>query len=283
MGLGVRRFFAAPSWTDLRARLISAVVLGAAVLVLTVVGGWPFRALCVIAGLVVFDEWAKITGARRAGSIFRFARRALIVALLALLFELPLAAVLIVVASSAFIWLVDRSDRRAGWTLSGFLYSAATALAPGMLRGDDTSGLLSLGFIVAVVWSTDICAYFSGRLIGGPKLMPMVSPKKTMSGALGGLLAGVVFGSLLVIAAKGSLDVFHVLLAAVLSIFGQAGDLYESWVKRRFGVKDSGRLIPGHGGLMDRIDALIVATAAVWLIGAASAGFDHPAHGIFFP
>ncbi|NDV88127.1 CDP-archaeol synthase [Aurantimonas aggregata] len=281
MGLGLRRLLAAPTWTDLRSRLISAVVLGLLVLALTMIGGWPFRVLCVATGVIVFEEWSRMTRAKLAGPIFRFARRALYLSLIAFLFGFYLAAVAIVFGGAAFIAFVDRGERKADWVLGGLFYAAVASLTPGMLRGDDAAGLTALGLIIAVVWPTDIFAYFTGRSIGGPKLMPRVSPKKTISGALGGLVAGVVFGVLFAEWVAGSAGLFIVVLAALLSIFGQAGDLYESWIKRRFGVKDSGRLIPGHGGLMDRIDGLIIATAIAWLVGLLLAGFDHPARGIF--
>ncbi|HEY9056645.1 MAG TPA: phosphatidate cytidylyltransferase [Aurantimonas sp.] len=281
MGLGVRQFFVAGSWSDLRSRLVSAVVLGLFVLALTVIGGWPFRLLCFATGLIVFDEWSRISRAQRAGPIFSFARRALVVALLVFVFGFYFLALGVVVLAAAFIAFVDRNERKADWVLGGLLYSALAALAPGMLRGDDNAGLAALGFVIAVVWSTDIFAYFTGRSFGGPKLLPMVSPKKTISGAVGGLVAGIICGALFVLWIGDPVSPFLLVLAAVLSALGQAGDLYESWIKRRFGVKDSGRLIPGHGGLMDRIDALIVALGAAWLVGLIVAGFGNPAHGIF--
>ncbi|UIJ73769.1 CDP-archaeol synthase [Aurantimonas sp. HBX-1] len=281
MGLGLRRLLAAPTWTDLRSRLISAVILGLLVLALTILGGWPFRLLCVATGIIVFEEWSRMTRAKRAGPIFRFARHTLYLALVAFILGFDLAAIGIVLGGAAFIAFVDRGERKADWVLGGLFYAAIASLPPGMLRGDDAAGLAALGLIIAVVWPTDIFAYFTGRSIGGPKLMPRVSPKKTISGAVGGLVAGVVFAVLFAEWVADSAGLFIVVLAALLSVFGQAGDLYESWIKRRFGVKDSGRLIPGHGGLMDRIDGLIIATAVAWLVGLALAGFDHPAHGIF--
>ncbi|MEX6507629.1 phosphatidate cytidylyltransferase [Jiella sp. M17.18] len=281
MGSGIGRFFRTGSWTDLRSRLISAVVLGLVAIGLTFAGGWPFRLLCCAAGLIVFDEWSRITRARRVRPIFPFARRCFYLSLIAFVFGFNLAAVLIVAAGAIFIAIIDRSEHKADWVLGGLVYSAFAAMTPGFLRGADLSGLVTIGFIIAVVWSTDIFAYFTGRAVGGPKLMPRVSPKKTLSGALGGLAAGVLVGSLFAWWASGSVGIFIVLLAAVLSVLGQAGDLYESWIKRRFGVKDSGRIIPGHGGLMDRIDALIVAIGAAWIIGVVLSGFAYPAHGIF--
>ncbi|MBO0662357.1 phosphatidate cytidylyltransferase [Jiella sp. MQZ9-1] len=281
MGLGIRRFFAEGSWGDLRSRLVSAVVLGSFVCLLVFAGSWGFRLLCCATGFIVFDEWSRITRARRIRPHFAFGRRVFYLSLLAFAFGFELAALLIFVAGLGFLVFIDRGERKADWLIGGLLYAAAATFPPGLLRGSDLPGLLTIGFLVAVVWSTDIFAYFTGRTFGGPKLLPAVSPKKTLSGALGGLAAAVLFGWLFARWAGGTGGLAIVILAIVLSAAGQAGDLYESWIKRRFGVKDSGRLIPGHGGLMDRIDGLIVATSVAWFVGVLLAGFEHPA-GAFF-
>lgn len=281
MGLGIGRLVAEQSWNDLRSRLVSAIVLGLAVLAIAVIGGLPFRILCFVAAVIVFDEWARITRAKRAGPVFHFARRALFAAFFVFVFGFELVALAIVGAAALFIVLVDRHERKADWVYGGLIYAALAGLAPGMLRGDDVEGLASLGLVICVVWATDIFAYFTGRMVGGRKLMPLVSPKKTLSGAFGGLLAGILFGGLYSYLVSGEVTGWVLVISGVLSVLGQAGDLYESWIKRRFGVKDSGRLIPGHGGLMDRIDALVVATAALWLIALIERGFDDPARAIF--
>ncbi|WP_062116621.1 phosphatidate cytidylyltransferase [Aureimonas sp. AU40] len=281
MGLGLGRLAATQSWTDLRSRLISAVILGIAVLLITVIGGVAFRLLCCAASVIVFDEWARMTRAKRAGDIYIFARRALYVGLAAFFFGFHGWALTIVGAATAFIAVVDRGERKADWVMGGLVYAAAAGMAPGILRDSGTEGLGALGLVICVVWATDIFAYFFGRTFGGPKLMPMVSPKKTVSGALGGLLASILFGSTFEYWLIGDVTALVVVLSGILSIVGQAGDLFESWIKRRFGVKDSGRLIPGHGGLMDRIDALIVATGVLLFVGLLGSGLEHPARAIF--
>ncbi|MCK5933214.1 MAG: phosphatidate cytidylyltransferase [Fulvimarina manganoxydans] len=277
----ISRIAAIGSWGDLKSRVISAVLLGLAVIAVTLVGGFAFRILCVAIGVIVFDEWSRMTRSKhRAGPLHPFARRCLYLTLLLFLFGLPELSLLILVGGVVFITFVDRQEQRAIWTLGGLVYAAAAALPLGLLRADSTEGLIALGYVVAIVWSTDIFAYFTGRSIGGPKLMPIVSPKKTISGAIGGLIAGVVAACLFLELTVGSVSWGLAILAAFLSALGQAGDLYESWIKRRFGVKDSGRVIPGHGGIMDRIDALIVAVAAAFLIGAAFASPFDPARGL---
>ena len=125
-------------------------------------------------------------------------------------------------------------------------------------------------WILLVVWASDIGAYAAGRLIGGPKLAPRISPNKTWAGLIGGVLAAAVTSASFVATLDGADPGPASLLGGALAIVAQAGDLVESWVKRRFGVKDTGTLIPGHGGLLDRVDALL----AVILVGACIAAVD---------
>jgi phosphatidate cytidylyltransferase len=135
-------------------------------------------------------------------------------------------------------------------------------------------------FLFAIVWTTDIGAYFVGRAIGGPKLVPQVSPNKTWAGALAGMGAAVIVG-VAVAKATALTNLFAIaMLAIVLSISAQGGDLFESVLKRRFGAKDSSRLIPGHGGLMDRLDGFVTASIVAVLIGLARGGFEAPGRGL---
>ena len=150
--------------------------------------------------------------------------------------------------------------------------SCATATSP---------GLLAILFLFAVVWATDIFAYFVGRSLGGPKLAPAISPGKTQSGAIGGTVGGVLAGiALAAFAGLGNLPLLA-LVALLLSIVSQVGDLFESWVKRRHGVKDSGNIIPGHGGVMDRVDGLVAAAFALYAIGSMLGSADKPAQALF--
>ena len=153
-------------------------------------------------------------------------------------------------------------------------------MAPILLRSDSEYGLLAMMFLFAVVWATDIVAYFVGRAVGGPKLVPRVSPKKTWSGAIGGTVAAVIWRS-----PSPRRRRFRNCLQSQCSrsfcrLSAQAGDLFESFVKRRFGAKDSGHLIPGHGGLMDRLDGFIAASVLAALIGLARGGIDAPGRGL---
>ena len=174
----------------------------------------------------------------------------------------------------------DRQANAPGWAVAGILYAAIVVICPVMLRRDPQAGFAALLFLFATVWSTDILAYLTGRRIGGPLLWPAVSPKKTWAGALGGLAGGVVAGSIVAYASAGTHPVVGGVLATVLSIAAQGGDLLESSVKRRFGAKDASALIPGHGGVMDRVDGLLVAASVAAVIGALRFGAAASARGL---
>ena len=157
--------------------------------------------------------------------------------------------------------------RRGSWWLpGGIFYAGLTGIALAAIRDDDAVGLVAMLFVFAVVWGTDILAYFVGRAIGGPKLAPRISPGKTWSGAIGGTVAGVAAGTAVALAHFPITSPWIPGIALLLSIASQIGDLFESFIKRRFGVKDSSKLIPGHGGVMDRVDGLVFASFAAFLL-----------------
>lgn len=195
----------------------------------------------------------------------------------------PVFALFWILAGAVVMWewtrLVSRSKARAAWIAAGVAYSAVLAAAPIVLRSDPILGFWSVLFVFLVVWITDIAAYFGGRLIGGPKLWPDISPNKTWAGAVIGMLAAIA--AAIVIALFGILPLgAAAALAAALSIAAQCGDLFESHLKRRFGVKDTSHVIPGHGGVMDRIDGFIVAAALAALVGLVRGGIAHAGRGL---
>ncbi len=149
------------------------------------------------------------------------------------------------------------------------------------MRADSELGVLAIILLFAVVWTTDVLGYFAGRAFGGPKLLPAVSPKKTWSGAIAGTL-GAMIVAVIVASFFGSFNrTAIVIIALMLSVAAQLGDLMESWVKRQFGAKDASQLIPGHGGVMDRLDGFWAAALLGCLIGLArGGGFDAAARGL---
>src|SRR5262249_36254089 len=193
------------------------------------------------------------------------------------------AAIVIGALAAAAVALGLRREYRgisASWIAAGVIYAGAIVISLIPLRRDPDMGAAALLFVFAVVWATDISAYIVGRALRGPLLWPQISPKKTWAGVIGGLAGGIVAGSSVAYASAGTPPLMAVILAVILSIAAQAGDLFEAWVKRRFGAKDTGRLIPGHGGVMDRVDGLLVAALAAVLIGVLRYGTAASARGL---
>ena len=202
------------------------------------------------------------------------------------------------IAIQAFLLMNDRADvalmiaalgalgaaiisaRNAVWTAAGVGYASMLVIAPVMIRGDDRTGFFAIVFVFAVVWATDIFAYFAGRAIGGPKLAPSISPNKTWSGAIGGIIGAILAGGAVVMPSNPRTGFTIALVAVALSAVSQAGDLFESRMKRIFNAKDSSALIPGHGGVMDRLDGFATAVVAALVIGAARGGWDASAQGL---
>ena len=168
---------------------------------------------------------------------------------------------------------------RAAWLVGGAAYAFLMGWSPIVLRNDLQFGFAVIVFLFAVVWTTDILGYFGGRAFGGPKLAPSISPSKTWSGAAAGTL-GAAMASALVAAALGIRVLPVILVGVVLSFVSQAGDLAESAFKRKFHTKDASNLIPGHGGVMDRLDGFWAAALVAVMIGIARAGLAEPARGL---
>lgn len=259
---------------ELQLRIYSAIVMVIVVLAATWAGGMAFRFLAAGIGLLVYYEWSKMT--RLAETSLRsntFGWFSMALVSLNMLFgsadfTVPLFAGLVITAAIPALL-----RRMSWWHPGGLFYSGLSMISLAAIRGDDSLGLIAMLFVFVVVWATDILAYFVGRAIGGPKLAPRISPGKTWSGAMGGTLAGVVGGYLVVMAHFQDVCLWTVAVALALSIASQIGDLFESFIKRRFGVKDSSNLIPGHGGVMDRVDGLVFACfAAFFLAIGFSAG-----------
>lgn len=257
-------------WRDLRLRAISAAILAPTCLACIWLGEIAWTALIAVGMVGLAAEWVALCGSR-AG---RMPGIAIPVAVFigcaaGVLDHEAIGLALLLLGCAACFALVAGQPRRQALAL-GVLYVGVPGLAMIWLRGDTDAGRANIFFIVLTVWAADIGAYLVGRLVGGPKLAPAISPGKTWSGAVGGLLAALLAG----IAVAESFD--HgpgapsvgeaALVAVALGLVSQLGDLLESYIKRRFGVKDSGKLIPGHGGLLDRLDGLLAAAPAAALL-----------------
>ena len=183
-------------------------------------------------------------------------------------------------AAIAVLWEWTKLVTGPSWIIAGIGYAGVMLTAPIVLRADAELGFLAILLLFAIVWTTDILGYFAGRAFGGPKLLPAVSPKKTWSGAIAGALSAMIV-AVLVASYFGTFNrVAIAIIALLLSVVAQLGDLLESWVKRKFGAKDASQLIPGHGGVMDRLDGFWAAALTGCLIGLARGGFDGAARGL---
>lgn len=256
--------------SDLSTRFAAGVVMAAGALAAAYVGGWAFRLLVLAAGAVMLVEWADMHKVRRlwawvgavllAGALlggmeylYPAAEWAETAEVAADMFEPNYLGFAGIAALAVLLGLISFRPVMG----AGFLYVALPSFA-----------LLSLSWVLVtlvlwvfvVTWAVDIFAYFAGRAIGGPKLAPSISPNKTWSGLIGGVIGSAIFGYLF--AERFEMPEFFLYAGGPLAVLAQAGDLFESWLKRRAGVKDSGTLLPGHGGVLDRLDGLLVVSLA---------------------
>ncbi len=284
-GSGGRR--AGTDARNLLLRIASTVVLAPVVLALAYLGGWFFLVLCTLAAAGILWEWARLVAGRLDLRILLPGWAALLAALAfagtdqAVLAAIALAAGTVLAGILGLAVSARRDhDQQPLWAAGGVVYAGIAFLGPALLRREAELGFPAFLFVAAIVWMTDICAYAVGRTAGGPLLWPSVSPNKTWSGALGGLVGGIAGGVLAAYA--GGIGRWAILgvLALLLSALAQVGDLLESAIKRRFGAKDTSRLIPGHGGLMDRLDGFAAACLAALLIGLLHQGMAAPARGL---
>ncbi|MEL6977288.1 MAG: phosphatidate cytidylyltransferase [Pseudomonadota bacterium] len=251
-------------WRDLGPRIASGVALGAVASGAIWAGGWWTTALVAAAALFMAWEYRSIVATRHGGFDARdwfFPPLVAAAPIAAHLAESAAVVALGLLLAAGLTYAVDRAQGvKWRWSVPGLLFIAAAAASFVFLRDQPEYGFEATVWLVVVVVATDIGGYFAGRLIGGPKLAPRLSPKKTWAGLAGGGALAALCGSLFSWATTGTYfyEVATVSLAAAL--VAQAGDLGESAFKRRFGVKDASKLIPGHGGALDRLDGLMAAS-----------------------
>ena len=247
-------------------RVLSGLVLAAIAISAIWAGPVPLAGLLAFVGAVVAWEWGRIVRGTEVDAAMIAHIATVIVGIVLTGAGLAGPAILGVLIGTILTGLLS-FGRHGFLSCAGVLFAGFPGIALLWLRSDEPMGAAAVYFIVGVVVATDVGAYFSGRLIGGPKLWPSVSPNKTWAGLIGGVTAAAAVGAGFAHFVAGS-NVGHLALGgAVLAVVAQAGDLAESALKRRFGAKDASQLIPGHGGFMDRVDGLAAASiaAAAWV------------------
>ncbi len=257
------------SGSGLALRVASALALMPVALGLVILGAWPFAFLVGLAVVLMALEWRQLTIALGAGGSLAGVSAAglgLVVVVLTAAGHPDAALVALFIGALAAGAVARRLGAPPVWIGLGAAYLALPALALVWLRGLPQFGLQMVVWLLVVVWTTDVLAYLVGRKVGGPRLAPRVSPGKTWSGLCGGVAAAAVVGSLAAGAAGSERLLQAAGLGGLLAIVSQIGDLIESALKRRAGVKDSGTLIPGHGGVLDRLDGLILAAPVLALL-----------------
>ncbi len=255
-------------FADLGLRAASALILVAAALATLFYGGWAFVLFWLIAALAVHWEWQRLIAAPLPWMRMFSGGAALIAAAVLIRLGQSEYAIFVTFAAAAFCgWAAGAG--KWPWAAGGLAYAGGLLASVLLLRHAAFFGLCAIAWLFAVVWGTDVCAYFGGRLIGGRKLAPRISPGKTWSGFLVGIVCGAALGA--TVAALWPDVKAPVPPVLLLGLFAgavaQGGDLFESFMKRRAGVKDSSRLIPGHGGFMDRLDGFIAAAIFAALFG----------------
>lgn len=264
---------------DLRARVGAAVALMVGALATAWAGGYWFSAFWLIAALVVHWEWQNLISGPNQGSRVLCGSAGLVVAAPLAINEAVFWAIAALLAGAAGAALASGTKPPRLMPGAGVLYAGAMLVSVCLLRASEPDGLYAILWLFAVVWATDVMAFFGGRLVGGPKLWPRLSPAKTWSGFCIGILCAAAAG---LVAAPGASSIFALFcFGLAIGAVTQSGDLFESALKRRFGVKDSSRLIPGHGGLMDRLDGFTAAAIFAAFVGAARYGTANMAAGVF--
>ncbi len=263
--------------------LATRVVVGVFMIAIACAAVWygspAYTALVTAAALLMNAEWSVMHGIARGFRLAGLVVLAFVGGVATI--QSSVDAVIVLAAGAGILGLFIRGfDRaRAFWLAAGLLYCGLPMIALIWLRGLPNEGVGLTFIVLAIVWATDIGAYFTGRAIGGPKFAPSISPNKTWAGVAGGVLAATLVGAFLPLAFRPRVEgdtqyvmtaLVFALIAAMLAVVAIGGDLFESWLKRRAGVKDSGTLLPGHGGVMDRIDGLVpVAVVAAALVAVS--------------
>ncbi len=260
---------ARPVGSELQLRVNSALALVTLTLSLTYAGPSTFAALILFFATLMSWEWGRVVRGRGVDKIFIVQTAAIMAAGFLTLGKYPVLAIaLIVISTYAIFWLHNSSGAKCDpwWSAAGVYYAGFPAIALIAIREDPEYGFYAIIYLFLVVWCSDTGAYFTGRFIGGPKLAPSISPNKTWSGLVGGAIAAFTAGSVFGWCLGHTSIVMIGILSVLLALISQAGDLGELALKRFFGVKHSSELIPGHGGVLDRLDGLVFAAIGAGVI-----------------
>ena len=255
-----------PRKSEMMTRLASAIVMAALALGSVLVSIWTFIALVIASGVTVSWEWGRLVRQEGFDAVAALQSAAVAVVAVAAALSHPVLALVAVFAALAGTALLSLSSGAVCWSLLGVTHSVLPAWSMVWLRSDPALGVTALLYLLAVAWTTDTASYAGGKLIGGPKLAPQISPQKTWSGLLSGIFAPALVGYAFALFLDDTSTWRLALISVAIAAACQVGDLSESAVKRRFGAKDMSQLIPGHGGLLDRIDGLLIAAIAAALI-----------------
>ena len=260
-------------FADLALRTVTALIFGAVAVSAMLAGGHWFALLIAVLGAVMVFEWRMISLQQSERAVAGFQILAVVGATVMAHFGDLNAAMSFLLAVAGAGAAADAILRRKMvWGLVGAVYIGIGAICFIGLRGASPEGLLAIFWVALVVIATDVGAYFCGRIIGGPKLWRRVSPNKTWAGLVGGMVFAALASTIFSMLTLGYIELFLALLGAVVAIVAQIGDLGESAYKRHFGVKDSGALLPGHGGVLDRLDGMLAATIFVAIISLSRGG-----------
>jgi phosphatidate cytidylyltransferase len=264
-------------WADLLPRLLSSAVIVAVIALALYFGGWVYAALMAVIFAVLYREWEQMLTLKPLAP-FGMALIALLVIAALAYPPYGLAGTAVVMAVAILVSLFGGRELMV-WRGGGLLFFAVVLIAVLAMRGSSGWGILAGWYLGLVIALNDTGAFFAGRLFGGPKLAPTISPAKTVSGAIGGLVAGTITGVVFWLIFVPSPWWIGLLLSVVMGIVGQAGDLSESAVKRVFRIKDSGDVLPGHGGFMDRLDSVSFGALFVFVVGVLHGGLGNIAGG----
>ncbi len=265
---------------ELKSRVLSGLVLALVTLGLLWIGSWPFAIFIAAVAIVMSWEWSRLVRSIDHDIAFIVHAASAGFGTLAAAYGTPALGLIGLVIGAVIVFLLTQG-RHALLSAAGVIYVGFPSVALIWLRNDEPLGFLAVLFVCLVVWVSDISAYVSGRVVGGPKLWPELSPNKTWAGFLGAVVGSAVAGALFAEFVTGGVVVTAALTALVLGGVAQLGDLAESALKRHFNVKDVSGLIPGHGGFMDRLDSIVAVLACAGIL-ALILDPNAPARALFF-